>query len=118
MLKFDKGDAQELASITQAAFSAVDDAMRMQARLTISFLDTTAASGTTERDRQRVLKSVHEGQKLALDCRSSLVSTTVMMTSLVKRSNQAETDFGCGGTGPWGGAFVGATLREQVESRV
>lgn len=117
MLTFDRKDAQELATNTQAAFSAMDDAMRMQARMTISFLDTTVGSGMSERDRQKVLMSVHESQRSALDCRSNLVSATVMMTSLVRKSNQAETDFGCGGTGPWSSPFVGASLAEQNESR-
>lgn len=101
MFKFDRHEAHKLASDTQAAFTAVDDAMRMQARITISFLDTTAASGMTERERQRVLESVHGSQKHAIDCRSDLVAATIMMTSYLQKSNQAETDFGCGGSGPW-----------------
>jgi hypothetical protein len=34
MLKFDRAEAQELALNTQGAFLAMDDAMRMQARMT------------------------------------------------------------------------------------
>lgn len=102
MFKFDRMEAQELASSTQAAFVAMDDAVRMQARMTISFLDATSASGMTERERQRVLKSVHDSQGRAIESRSGLVAATMAMAAYVHRSNQAETDFGCGGTGPWG----------------
>lgn len=118
MLKFDRAEAQELALNTQGAFLAMDDAMRMQARMTIAFLDTTAASGMTERDRQRVLKSVVESQKHALDCRSDLVAATVLMSTYVKKSNQAETDFGCGGTGPWSVVFTEAALGEPVGNEI
>jgi hypothetical protein len=115
MFRFDCAEAQELAVNTQGAFLAMDDAMRMQARMTISILDTTAASGMTERQRQRVLATVHGSQKHALDCRSELVAATVLMSSYVKKSNQAETDFGCGGSGPWSEMLTQAGLNEPIE---
>lgn len=101
MIHVDPISATSVARDAQAAFRSYDHALRTAASLTISFLDTMAnvgGEGVTAKESQRVLATFHKSQGDLVAARGGMADATVLMTSLQRRSNIAETSFGCPGS--------------------
>ncbi|MBB3878477.1 hypothetical protein [Sphingomonas pseudosanguinis] len=97
MVTLDPNDAAAVARDTQSAFRQLDDALRSTATLTISFLNAVADAGVTAKESQRILSVFHKSQGDIVAARGGMTAATAMLTGIQRRSNIAETGFGCPG---------------------
>jgi hypothetical protein len=98
---FDQRKARDVAHDAKALFTTLDTALLSSAQLMMSVLKGKEGAGLPERQSQRLLLAVHESTGNMLAGREKMVLATRLLTQIQKRSNQAETDFGCPGPGPW-----------------
>lgn len=101
MLAFDRNKAAAVARNTQDAFASFDTAYLSTLQLAASFLEAKQGSALTERDGQRLMQTVHDSAGNLLAGRAGMVAATALLRRFQSQSNQAETDFGCPGLGPW-----------------
>ncbi|WP_070156572.1 hypothetical protein [Sphingobium phenoxybenzoativorans] len=101
MFKFDRGKASRIARDTQTAFTTLDRALLSSAQLMCSIIVGKEGADLPESQCQTILLAVHESAGDLLSGRAKMISATRLMNRIQKRSNQAETDFGCPGPGPW-----------------
>lgn len=101
MINVNKNKAATVAAKVQDAFSTYDIAYRSALLLLTSFLDMNEGSKMAARESQKVMQALHHSAGDLLTGRAGMVSAVAVLTNLQKRSNQAETDFGCPGAGPW-----------------
>ena len=97
MITIDPNDAAAVARDTQSTFRQMDDALRSAATLTISFLNAVSDSGVTAKESQRILSVFHKSQGDLVAARGGMTDATAMMTGIQRRTNIAETGFGCPG---------------------
>lgn len=111
MLIFETRRARDVARDTKAMFATLDTALLNSAQLMLSVLKGKDGAFLPEQQSQKLLLAVHESAGDVLAGREKMVSATRLLAQLQKRSNQAETDFGCPGPGPWSqSATVPASL--------
>jgi hypothetical protein len=101
MLQFDRNKAAAVARETQNAFISFDAAYLSALQLATSVLEAKHGSNLPERDGQRLMQTVHDSAGNLLAGRAGMVAATAILQRVQSRSNQAETDFGCPGAGPW-----------------
>ena len=101
MLQFDRNKAAAVARETQNTFLSFDSAYLSALQLATSVLEVKRGSNLPERDGQRLMQAMHESAGNLLAGRAGMVAATALLQRVQSRSNQAETDFGCPGAGPW-----------------
>ena len=101
MLQFDRNKAAALARETQHSFMSFDAAYLQALQLATSVLEAKNGSNLPESDGQRLMQTVHDSAGKLLAGRAGMVEATALLRRFQARSNQAETDFGCPGNGPW-----------------
>lgn len=100
MLRFDHDKARDVAVNTRAALADYDNAIRSLASLTVSVIDAASGSELAASERQRLMEKMHASAGEALSGRAGMVEMVAMLTGLQRRSDQAETGFGCPGPVP------------------
>lgn len=100
MFHFDKGKAQNVAEDTRTVLESYDDAIKSLATLTVSVINAASDSNLSARDRQDLMEAMHSRAGEALNGRAGMVTVVSMLSSLQRRSNHAETSFGCPGPVP------------------
>lgn len=114
MLIFDPRKARDVARDTKTMFATLDTALLSSAQLMLSVLKGKEGAGLPEPQSQRLLLAVHESAGDVLAGRGKMVAATRLLTQIQKRSNQAETDFGCPGPGPWSQSATAPVLLAAV----
>ena len=100
MLHFDQRKMQDVAEDTRTALDSYDNAIKSLANLTMSVIDAASSSNLPAQDRQRLMEAMHIRAGEALNGRAGMVSVVSMLSALQRRSNHAETNFGCPGPLP------------------
>lgn len=116
MLRFDHDKARHVALNTRAALDNYDNALRAIANLTVSVIDAASETDLPASDRQRLMETMHSSAAEALHGRAEVVSMVSMLSSLQRRSNQAETDFGCPGPVPLAAAEADQAPRAALRA--
>jgi hypothetical protein len=101
MFIFDRDKASIIARDTQAAFTTFDKALLSSAQLMSSILTGKEGTDLPEGKSQQILLAVHESAGDLLNGRDKMVRAARILRHIQRYSNQAETDFGCPGPGPW-----------------
>jgi hypothetical protein len=101
MLQIDRNKAAAVARETQKTFMSFDTAYLSALQLATSVVEARSDSNLPERDGQRLMQAMHESAGNLLAGRAGMVAATAILQRVQSRSNQAETDFGCPGAGPW-----------------
>jgi hypothetical protein len=100
MFHFDQSKAQNVAEDTRTALESYDNAIRSLATLTVSVITAASDSNLSAQDRQDLMEAMHTRAGEALNGRAGMVSVVSMLATLQRRSNHAETNFGCPGPVP------------------
>lgn len=93
------------------AAAQYDQALSSAARLTLSFIEASAETNIPVHETQKILAAVHKSQSDLMSARGTMVSAVSLMTSVQRRSNIAETSFGCPGPTPLDYASLVEPLR-------
>ena len=101
MLQFDRNKAAAVARETQHSFMSFDAAYLQALQLATLVLEAKNGSNLPEGDGQRLMQTVHDSAGKLLAGRAVMVEATALLRRFQSASNQAETDFGCPGNGPW-----------------
>ena len=97
MVHIKESSAQVVAGDAQAMTTALDLALLQQVRLCASIVETAADTKLGLAASQPVLAAMATGVSKLIDSRASMASAIKDMTIIQKRSNLAETSFGCPG---------------------
>lgn len=111
MLHFDAEKSHDVARNTRAALENYDNAIRSLASLTVSVIDAAATAELAASERQRLMEAMHCSTGEALSGRAGMVSMVSMLAALQRRSDQAETNFGCPGPVPLASVDVVTTAQ-------
>lgn len=95
MLTFRPGAGAVVASDTQNAVAAVDDALLNGARLCASIIEASQGSNLPPAQSQRLLASVTNGLQSVVQGRGEIVATIKQLALIKSRSNFAPENFGC-----------------------
>lgn len=101
MLKFETGKTAAVAMNTQMALARYDEAIGSAASVTLSFLDCVRNSDLSATEVQKLVQTLHDSTGNIISGRAGMVAAITLLTSIKRRSNQAETDVGCPGPMPW-----------------
>ncbi|WP_230482678.1 hypothetical protein [Sphingomonas sp. Leaf21] len=111
MLNIEPNSAAQVAETTRKAIRQYDEALSSAARLTLSFIAASSDTNIPVGETQKILAAVHKSQSDLMAARGTMVSAVSLMTSVQRRSNIAETSFGCPGPTPLDYANLSEPLR-------
>jgi len=100
MLNIEPNNAARVAETTRNAIRQYDEALSSAARLTLSFIEASTNTNIPVNETQKILAAVHQSQSDLVSARGTMASAVSLMTSVQRRSNIAETSFGCPGPTP------------------
>jgi hypothetical protein len=95
MLNFRPGAGAIVASDSQNAVAAVDDALLNGVRMCASIIEATQGSNLPPAQSQKLLTSMTSGLQSVVQGRGEIVSTIRQLAFIKSRSNFAPENFGC-----------------------
>lgn len=100
MIKLTEAAGRVIADDTVSIFDATDNALLQSARLTVSVLEGTAASGMHPRTKQKLLESMNAGHEKLLASRREFAVAHSQMVVIQRRSTLGPINWGCWGEEP------------------
>lgn len=95
MLNFQPGAGVVVASDTQTAVAAIDDAVLNSLRMGASILEATRNSNLPAPASQKLLASMTAGLSQVVAGRAEMVELICQLARMKRDSNLAEYDYGC-----------------------